>query len=51
MLVICAFTFSYSLASRVFPNAKYYVVCTEFSMDSKFYFSQFIFIDKEIQGN
>ena len=39
-LVIYTFTFRYSLASRAFPEAKYSVVCTEFPMGSKFYFSQ-----------
>ena len=29
------FYFRYNLASTVFPNAKYYVVCTEFSTGSK----------------
>ena len=56
-LVIYIFTFRYSLTSRVFPQAKYSVVCTEFPVRSKFHFSQwkihfsrfFIFIDKYLK--
>ena len=55
-LVIYFFTFRYSLASRAFLKAKYSVFCTEFSMGSKFYFSQwkihfskFISIDKYLK--
>ena len=52
-IVLYTFTFRYSLASRAFGKAKYYVVCTEFPMDSKFqwkiHFSQFIFIYKYLK--
>ena len=55
-LVIYTFTFRYSLASRFFLKVKYYVVCTEFPMGSKFHFSQwkirffqFVFIDKYLE--
>ena len=43
------FNLTYSLASRAYPKAKYSVVCKEFSMGSKFHFSQFIFIDKYLK--
>ena len=53
-LLIYTFTFRYSLASRAFPNAKYYVA--QFPMGSKFHFSQwkissskFIFIGKYLK--
>ena len=39
-LVIYTFTFIYSQARRAFPKAKYSVVCTEFPMSLKFYFSK-----------
>ena len=39
-LVVYTFTFTYSLASRVFPKAKYSVICREFPMGSQFHFSQ-----------
>ena len=32
------YSLKYIPASRAFPKAKYYVVCTEFPMSSKFYF-------------
>ena len=45
--VSCLYTLLllFGLASKVFPNAKYYVVCTGFLMGSKFYFpnGEFIF--------
>ena len=48
--------FRCSLGSRVFPKAKISLVCTESSMGSKFYFSQwktnfsqFIFIDEYLK--
>ena len=51
--LVYTFTLRYSLASRVFPEAKYSVVCTEFPIGSNFnlshwkiHFSKFIFIDK-----
>ena len=34
------YTLRYIPASRAFPKAKYSVVCTEFPMSSKFYFSK-----------
>ena len=52
-IVIYTFTFRYSLAGRAFSKAKYYVVCTEFPVGSKFqwkiHFSQLIFIDKYLK--
>ena len=55
-LVIYTFTFEYSLASGAFPNAKFYVVCTEFQKGSKYHFtqwkiqfSQFNFNDKYLK--
>ena len=39
-LVIYTFAFRYNLGSRAFPKAKYSVVCAEFPMGSKFYFSK-----------
>ena len=49
-LVIYTSTFRYSLASSAFGKAKYYVICRELPMGSKFqwkiYFFQFLFIDK-----
>ena len=39
-LIIYIFTFWYSLASTVFPKAKYSVLCTESPMGSNFYFPQ-----------
>ena len=50
------YTLRYIPASRAFPKAKYSVVCTEFQMSSKFYFSKwkidfslFIFSEKYLE--
>ena len=50
---VYTFTLGYSLASRAFPKATIFVVCTGFPVGSKSHFSQwkinfsqFIFIDK-----
>ena len=48
-LATYTFTFRYSLASRVFPNPKYYVVYTVFPLESKFHFSKFIFIYRHLK--
>ena len=55
-LVTYTFTFRYSLASRTLPKTKYSVICQEFLMASKFYFSQwkihfslFIFSEKYLK--
>ena len=60
LLLLCLYfynvNFRYDLASKVFPNAKYYVVCTEFSTGSKSPlfqwkspFSQFIIIGEYLK--
>ena len=50
------YTLRYIPASRAFPKAKYSVICTEFLMSSKFYFSKwkidfslFIFSEKYLE--
>ena len=57
-MLVYTFTLRYSLASRAFPKATIFVVCTEFPVGSKSHFSQwkinfsqFIFIDKCLKSN